>query len=149
MRLAVVAAAAIFSAFAASAAEVANDTNAVPRKVEMDFTRLSKIVRQAQVTRFLESPEKYVGKIVQISGDFYVDKPKDGEPGRYACALKDAAGCCAIGEVEFRPRGAPKWPQDFPDEYDTITVNGKVEIMRNGDGVPCPRLVEADIVRKK
>lgn len=149
MRLAVVAAAAILSACAASAAEAANDTNAVPRKVEMDFTRLSKIVRQAQVTRFLESPEKYVGKIVQISGDFYVDKPKDGEPGRYVCAPKDAAGCCAIGEVEFRPRGAPKWPQDFPEEFDTITVNGKVEITRNGDGVPYPRLVEADIVRKK
>lgn len=131
-----------------SAAEMpAPAAASAPRKIDLDLGRMSKTIRETWSYRLVESPEEFCGKVVQICGDFYAYDERAGNPRRYVCALKDTAGCCAIGEVEFRLRGKYDWPADFPEEYSPITVNGCLEVARNGDGQAVPRLVEADIVR--
>lgn len=132
----------------AAANSPASAASAAPRKIDLDLARMSKTMRDAWSARIVANPERLAGKTVQICGDFYVHEEGPGAPKRYVCALKDPAGCCAIGEVEFRLRGKYEWPKDFPEEFTDITVNGRLEVAHNGDGAAQPRLVDADIVRK-
>jgi hypothetical protein len=120
-----------------------------PRKIDIDLVRMSKTMRDAWSLRIIEQPEKVAGKIVRICGDFCVYDEGAGSPRRYVCALKDPAGCCAIGEVEFRLRGKHEWPKDFPEAFTVITVSGRIEVARNGEGEAQPRLVDAEMEWKK
>ena len=120
-------------------------TSAPQRKIDLDLVRMSKTMRDAWVVKIVERPDEVAGKTVRISGDFYTYDDSTGNPQRYVCALKDPAGCCVIGEVEFFLRGKHEWPKDFPEEFSSITLTGRLEIARNGDGTARPRLVEADM----
>ena len=117
------------------------------RKIDIDLLRMSKTIREAWSYRLVENPMPFNGKIIQICGDFYAFDPEDEKKRRFCCALKDPAGCCDIGEIEFSLRGEHQWPKDFPEEFTRITVNGKVEVVRDGSGQPFIKLTEADLVR--
>ena len=150
MKLALAAlAAAAFAPLAAHSADAPAKPDA-PRKVKLDLAKMSKTIRTAWAVKLLQNPEDFKGDIIQIVGDFYADEPEDeGGERRYLCALKDAAGCCTLIDVEFRPLEKLSWPKDFPEEFTPVTVNGRVEVVRDGKGDAMPRLADAVIVRQK
>jgi hypothetical protein len=78
----------------------------------------------SEIYDMVTAPEDYKDKVVKMKGQFAVYK--DDEAGKiyYACIVQDATACCAQG-VEFVPvNDKLKYPDDFPDEGDEITIKG-------------------------
>ena len=56
----------------------------------------------------------------------------------------DSSACCSTG-LDFVLKDEYKYPKDYPEVGETITVAGKFEMYRDGDEVFC-HLVDADIL---
>ena len=91
--------------------------------VDLDLTKLSGTVMYAQVFDMLQEPERYMGQRVRAGGTF--NYYRDMNTGReyFAVLIQDATACCAQG-LEFKWAGEHKYPIDYPDIDQPITVTG-------------------------
>lgn len=102
--------------------------------IDIDLTVLSSTMVYSQVYDMMMDPERYVGKTVRMSGlytDFY-DEANDKH--YFACIIQDATACCAQG-IEFELTDDYKYPDDYPEEDDIITVTGVFDTYMEGESM--------------
>ncbi len=85
----------------------------------MNFTMISSITFNMMV-----SPELFNGKRVKISGYFYT--VVEGNKRYFSVVLWDPTGCCPAG-MDFIPPASMKYPEDFPEAKEMITVIGTLK----------------------
>lgn len=98
----------------------------------IDITGMSADMIYAVVYDMMCRPNDYIGKTVKIEGlfSYYCDPATENE--YYACIIEDARACCAQG-MEFVPQDQYKYPEDYPEMFDAITVTGTFDIYYEGE----------------
>ncbi len=115
--------------------------------IDIDLTRLKGNMIFSQVNRMIYEPEEFIGKTVRMAGRFAfaygynAEGDVDPEQVYFACIIPDATACCSSG-IEFERVGEWRYPDDYPDEGDDITVTGVFE-MYEEDGFGYVHLVNA------
>ena len=104
-----------------------------PSKIDLDLTKMSATMIYSTIFDMLVMAEDYVEKNIKVSGWFetYTD-PQTGEL-YYAVVVPDATACCQQG-LEFVWPGDHKYPEDFPEPGQDITVTGFYKMIES-DGV--------------
>lgn len=102
-------------------------------KINLDLTKMSATMIYSTIFDMLIMPEDYIEKTIKLSGWFetYTD-PQTGEM-YYAVVVPDATACCQQG-LEFVWPGDHKYPEDFPEIMQDITVTGIYKLIEN-DGI--------------
>ena len=104
--------------------------------IDVDLTAISGILVYSEVYNMMASPENYIGKKIKMEGIYaiYFD---DTYSTRYdACIVQDATACCATG-IEFDLPDELKFPDDYPEEGDIITVEGIFDTYDEGSYTYC------------
>ena len=104
--------------------------------IDVDLTAISGILVYSEVYNMMSAPENYLGKKIKMEGIYaiYFD---DTYSTRYdACIVKDATACCATG-IEFELSDELKYPDDYPEEGDIITVEGTFDTYAEGSYTYC------------
>lgn len=91
--------------------------------VDVDLTRLSSTMVFAEVYNILDSPESYIGKTMKILGTYYAFGVEEADLYLHFIIIADAASCCAQG-LQFMLSGERTYPEDYPDDYDSIEITG-------------------------
>lgn len=111
------------------------EENAAPG-VDVDLTVLSSTMVYSEVYNMMVSPDNYKGKTVKMKGQFvpYYDEAT----GKYyfACFIFDASACCSQG-IEFILTDDYSYPEDYPQEGDTICVVGTFDTYMEGEYMYC------------
>ena len=104
-----------------------------PAKVDLDLTKMSATMIYSTIFDMLVMAEDYIEKNIKVTGWFetYTD-PQTGEL-YYAVVVPDATACCQQG-LEFVWPGDHKYPEDFPEPGQDITVTGFYKMIET-DGV--------------
>lgn len=122
------------TAKAASQPVASTDSNTVVSdKIDLDLTKMSATMIYSTMFDMLVMPEDYIEKNIKVKGWFetYTD-PYSGEL-YYAVVVPDATACCQQG-LEFVWPGDHKYPDDFPEPGQDITVTGIYKLIEN-DGI--------------
>ncbi len=118
-----------------SADDGEREENAAPG-VDVDLTVLSSTMVYSEVYNMMVSPDNYKGKTVKMKGQFvpYYDEAT----GKYyfACFISDATACCAQG-IEFILTDDYSYPEDYPQDGDTICVIGTFDTYMEGEYLYC------------
>lgn len=104
--------------------------------IDVDLTAISGILVYSEVYNMMASPTNYIGKKIKMEGIYaiYFD---DTYSTRYdACIVQDATACCATG-IEFELSDELKYPDDYPEEGDIITVEGVFDTYDEGSYTYC------------
>ena len=109
------------------------ETTADLSRIDLDLTKMSATMIYSTIFDMLIMPEDYIDKNIKVSGWFetYTD-PQTGEM-YYAVVVPDATACCQQG-LEFVWLGDHKYPEDFPEIKQDITVTGIYKLIEN-DGI--------------
>ena len=109
------------------------ETTGTPAKIDLDLTKMSATMIYSTIFDMLIMPEDSVEKVIKVKGWFetYTD-PANGEL-YYAVVVPDATACCQQG-LEFVWPGDHKYPEDFPEPGQDITVTGIYKMIEN-DGI--------------
>ena len=102
--------------------ETSEETNA-QGDVDIDLTIMSSNMVYSQVYAMISNPDDYIGQTVRMNGLFTLLGDEVTGAIYYGCIVQDATACCASG-IEFVPAGDLKYPDDFPEEGEEITVTG-------------------------
>jgi len=102
--------------------------------VDVDLTALSSTMVYSEVYNMMYTPEDYIGKSVKMSGQFAIYQASE-DLIYYACVIADATACCQQG-LEFVIDGL-KYPDDYPELGDEITVSGEFQTYMEGDTQYC------------
>jgi len=103
---------------------------------EVDLTEMSATMIYAEVLNMMQHPDKYIGKIVRMNGQFAVYHDESTDKYYFACIIKDATQCCAQG-IEFELAGDHVYPEDYPELGSEITVTGVFDIYTEPSGTYC------------
>ena len=104
--------------------------------IDLDLTAISGILVYSEVYNMMASPANYMGKKIKMEGIYaiYFD---DTYSTRYdACIVQDATACCATG-IEFELSDELKYPDDYPEEGEIITVEGIFDTYDEGSYTYC------------
>lgn len=104
--------------------------------IDVDLTAISGILVYSEVYNMMASPANYMGKKIKMEGIYaiYFD---DTYSTRYdACIVQDATACCATG-IEFELSDELKYPDDYPEEGEIITVEGIFDTYDEGSYTYC------------
>lgn len=109
-------------------ADTINTTvNTAEKNIDVDLTQLSSTMVYSEVSNMVSNPADYIGKTVKMKGTFATDE----NSMYYFCVIADATACCSQG-LEFILKGDAKYPQDYPNVGDEISVIGKFESYNEG-----------------
>lgn len=111
--------------------------------VDVDLTILSSTMVYAEVFNMITESESYTGKTVRVHGKFAAYT--DPEKSQYypAVIIEDATACCAQG-MEFILKGAPSYPDGYPEIDDDIVVVGTFETFEE-EGMTFCRLADSTL----
>lgn len=110
----------------------------------VDLTILSSTMVYSEVFNIVSNPNEYIGKMIKMKGAFSVYQDESTGAIYYACIISDATACCAQG-IEFVLSGDYKYPDDYPELGEEITVIGEFETYREGEYLYC-RLKNAELI---
>ncbi len=116
---------------ALSASAKAPSGNA-PKKIDIDLTRMSSTMVYAQVYKMVTDPVKFIGKRIRMKGVFSSYYDQETKKRFYGCVIADALACCSQG-LAFELAKERKFPDEFPDEGEKITIIGDFEMAEDGD----------------
>ena len=119
-----------------SVAKVKQTAKAADGKIDIDLTKMSSTMVYSEVSNIVTAPEKYVGKVIKMSGPFQISEDDAGEKIYFNCIISDATACCQSG-LEFATTEDFKYPEDFPEVGETVTVVGTFETYSEGDQLYC------------
>ena len=103
------------------------------KPIDIDLTTLSSTVVYSEVYGMLTNPYSYTGKKVKMQGGFSVYHDVDTGKDYFAVIIADATACCSQG-MEFVLAGDYKYPEDYPEIGEYITVTGIFKTYKeNGD----------------
>ena len=114
----------------------AEDPQYEDEDIDVDLTVLSSTMVYSEVYNMMVSPESYIGKTVKMEGAFACFLDEAANKYYYACIIQDATACCAQG-IEFVPPERYKFPDDFPEGSEEITVTGVFDTYEEGDYKYC------------
>lgn len=123
--------------------EVPVDTIPGNSDVDVDLTVLSSTMVYSEVYNMIYEPEKYVGKVIRMEGQFTVYTNQDESKFYPAVIIADATACCSQG-LEFILDGNKSYPDDYPKLNSEITVVGTFEVYEEEGNKYC-HLVDAKI----
>ena len=103
--------------------EASEETKNAQGDVDIDLTVMSSNMVYSQVYAMISNPDDYIGQTVRMNGLFTLLGDEVTGATYYGCIVQDATACCASG-IEFVPAGDLKYPDDFPEEGEEITVTG-------------------------
>ncbi|MBO4693486.1 MAG: hypothetical protein J5659_03710 [Clostridia bacterium] len=101
---------------------------------DIDLTSMNSTMVYSEVNNMMVNPDDYVGKTIKMRGQFSVfggDKRN-----YYACIIADATACCSQG-IEFISKKERKYPEEYPEIGNEITVVGEFETYFEGDRKYC------------
>ncbi|MBP5519795.1 MAG: hypothetical protein J6X84_04375 [Treponema sp.] len=90
---------------------------------DLDLTKMSATMIYSTIFDMLIMPEDYMEKNIKLKGWFetYID-PETAKM-YYAVIVPDATACCQQG-LEFKWPGQHRYPADFPNPGEDITITG-------------------------
>ena len=104
--------------------------------VDIDLTKLSRTMVYSEVYNMMVAPDKYVGKIVRMRGQFALYEDAESGARYFACIIADATACCSQG-LEFVLEGSHTYPQDYPSLSTEITVTGEFRTYEENGNLYC------------
>ncbi len=120
------------------------ETNSTPNgKIDVDLSVLSSTMVYSEVYNMMTNPNDYIGKTVKMSGNFSVFEDVNTGKRYFSVLIADATACCSQG-IEFVLGSDKKYPEDYPQIEDEITVIGKFQTYEE-DGNKYCTLVDAVI----
>lgn len=119
---------------------------AYAEKIDIDLSRMSGTVVYAMVNQMVTEPQKFKGKIVNMSGVFSSYYDNETNQRYFGCVISDALACCSQG-LAFELKKPHKYPQEYPDEGTEITIRGIFDIRTEEDGVGFPVIRDAEMFR--
>jgi len=104
--------------------------------VDVDLTAISGILVYSEVYNMMGTPQNYLGKKIKMEGIYAITYDSTYENRYDACIVQDATACCATG-IEFELSDELKFPDDYPEEGDIITVEGVFDTYDEGSYTYC------------
>lgn len=104
--------------------------------IDIDLTSLSSTMVYSEVYNMIADPDAYIGKTVKMSGTYTVYYEENSGNRYFACIIQDAAACCSQG-IEFTLTDNYSYPDDYPEEGDTIIVTGVFSTYKEGEYTYC------------
>lgn len=90
-------------------------------KVDVDLTSMSATMVYSEAADMMTTPDNYIGKTIKMNGAFNIYHDEENDQNYYACVIQDATACCSQG-LEFELSGNKKYPDDYPEVGEEITV---------------------------
>lgn len=120
--------------------------NSSYRKIDLDLTKFSSVMVYSGLFNIMGNAPAYDGKVIKIQGMFDTFHDEQDNEYYFAVVIMDASACCTMG-IDFVLRDAKKYkyPDDYPQTGDVITVVGRFELYREGENLLC-RLSDAEIL---
>ncbi|MCR5075278.1 MAG: hypothetical protein K6A79_05700 [Ruminococcus sp.] len=110
----------------------------------LDLSAMSASVVYGQVFDMVNNPDDYTGRMIKAKGPFaYYQDPATNKE-YFAVLITDAMACCSQG-IEFVLDGDKKYPDDYPEINEEITVTGVFNFYTEGTNKYC-QLLNAQIV---
>lgn len=94
--------------------------------IDVDLTTLSSTMVYSEVYNMMCEPDKYMGKVVKMKGEFAIYQDETTGKLYFACIVSDATACCAQG-IEFERSGNCTYPDDYPEVGEDATIIGVFE----------------------
>lgn len=104
--------------------------------VDVDLTKLSSTMVYSEVFAMMSEPESYIGKTVKARGNFAMYHDEATDAYYFAVLIQDATACCQQG-LEFDLKGNHKFPDDYPELGEEITVTGEFTTYTEGNITYC------------
>lgn len=110
----------------------ASDPSDRMERIDFDLTGLGGTMVYSQLVLMNEEPADYIGKTVRLTGSFFGYYDEMAERYYFSCVVLDGTACCSQG-LEFVLKGAPAFPDGYPEPDELITVTGTFgTYMENG-----------------
>ena len=124
--------------------DAADDMAEGKTTVDYDLTAMSSDMVYATVYQMMILPEDYEGKTFRMEGNFYATYYEPTQSYYYYCIIQDATACCVQGLEFVWGDGSHKYPDEYPEEYTDVVVEGTFETYREeGDENLYCRLTDA------
>ena len=124
--------------------DAADDMAEGKTTVDYELTAMSSDMVYATVYQMMILPEDYEGKTFRMEGSFYATYYEPTQSYYYYCIIQDATACCAQGLEFVWGDGSHKYPDEYPEEYTDVVVEGTFETYREeGDENLYCRLTDA------
>lgn len=107
-------------------------TTEAVKAVDLDLSLMSGTAVYSEVYNIMSEPDKYIGKIIKIKGNFQIYQDVEQNKYYYACVIPDATACCQQG-IEFVPERLMVYPKDFPPLDTEIIVAGEFTPYKDGE----------------
>ena len=115
------------SSSSVESSESEQTTESVPAAeegIDYDLTTMSSTMIYSTVSNMMLYPDVYEGKMVKLEGNFSVYHDEKADKYLFAAIVPDATACYQQG-IEFVLDGDYKYPDDYPEEGQSITIKGK------------------------
>lgn len=106
-----------------SEAVSATESAAPEEGIDYDLTTMSSTMIYSTVSNMMLYPDVYQGKTVKLEGNFSVYHDEAADRYLFAAIVPDATACCQQG-IEFVLGDDYKYPDDYPEEGQSITIKG-------------------------
>ena len=130
----------------ASSIEATSTQTGVTTKVDYDLSDYSFTMISSFFFQMLIEPETYENKTFKIKGKFQTfDNEEDPSALPYlSVIMNDVTMCCQEG-IDFVWDGEHKWPADYPEQDQEITIIGKY-VVTETDGFTYNYILASDIL---
>jgi len=110
-------------------AEVSEETedDGAAEAVDYDLTQMGADMVYATVYQFVTNPDDYIGKTVRMCGTYNAVYYEPTGQYYHCCIITDALACCAQGLEFVWGDGTHVYPDEYPENGDTIVVTGVYE----------------------
>lgn len=115
--------------------ETETETETDP-EIDIDLTQMSSTMIYSEVYNMMMTPDEYIDKVIKIEGDFVLLYSEEEEKYFFGCLVQDATACCSQG-IEFELTDDYKYPEDYPEEGEKITVVGTFDTYMEGEYMYC------------
>ncbi|MCR4897150.1 MAG: hypothetical protein K5891_10285 [Lachnospiraceae bacterium] len=116
--------------------EKTDEALSVSEDVDIDLTILSSTMVYSEVYDMMVTPENYIGKTIRMDGYYSCYHDEGTDATYFACIIMDATACCSQG-IEFELTEDYRYPEDYPEPGDTVTVQGEFDTYKEGDYTYC------------
>ena len=110
---------------------------------DVDLTTLSSTMVYSEIYNMMYEPDRYVGKRIQMNGQFAAYGNPNTGAVYTVCIIMDATACCSQG-LEFVLAGEHSYPAGYPELGTEITVVGTFQTYEENGYMDC-HLVDAEI----
>ena len=104
--------------------------------IDIDLTQMSSTLVYSQIYDIVSDPDKYLGKIIKMSGTMNMAYEESTNQYYFACFVQDASACCSQG-IEFVLTDDYKFPDDYPEVGTDICVVGRFDTYEEGEYLYC------------